>query len=342
MTDKVHVLSGDIGGTKTRLAIYTITDLALETLAEDEYPSQQYASLNTIIENFLKAHELAVDVAGFGIAGPVRNNAVDATNLPWFISASNIAERFKLDQVALINDLEANAWGIRSLQQQDFYILNTGNPDITGNAAIIAAGTGLGEAGLCYNGEDYRPFATEGGHADFSPCSELEVELLRYLLERYRHASWERVLSGPGLVTLHEFLCYYRRQEIPSTLQQAMRDGDPAAAISQAALAGEDEISREALELFAHLYGVEAGNLALKIMSTGGLYIGGGIAPKIIDVLKDGAFMTAFSAKGRMQSLLENMPVRVIMNDRTALYGAAIYALLQHKPDLQWPHCSIA
>ena len=338
LTAKVQVLSGDIGGTKTRLAVFTVDGLTLEALAEEEYPSQQYASLSTIIETFLKQHDVVIDVAGFGIAGPVRNNSVDATNLPWHISANSIAERFNIKQVALINDLEANAWGIRSLQDNDFYQLNTGNPVRSGNAAIIAAGTGLGEAGLYFDGEDYCPFATEGGHTDFSPSSELEVKLLGFLLERYKHASWERVLSGPGLVTLHEFLCNYRKKEIPADLQDAMRSADAAAAISQAALKGHDEISLEALELFVHLYGVEAGNLALKIMATGGLYIGGGIAPKILDVLKDGTFMTAFSAKGRMQSLLENMPVRVILNDRTALYGSAVYAILKHNPSVVWRH----
>ncbi len=333
-----HVLSGDIGGTKTRLAVYAVSGTLLQTLAEAEYPSQQYASLNTIIDDFLSTHDFLLDVAGFGIAGPVRNNAVDATNLPWFVSATNIAEQFKLRQVVLINDLEANAWGIRSLQEHDFYSLNEGVPDKTGNSAIIAAGTGLGEAGMYYDGEDYHPFASEGGHASFSPSSELEVALLHFLLERYQHASWERVLSGPGLVTLHQFLSQYRHQNISMELQDAMRAGDPAAAISQAAFTGQDEISREALELFVHLYGVEAGNLALKTMATAGLYIGGGIAPKILGALKGGAFMTAFCAKGRMQSLLENIPVKVILNDRTALYGSAVCAMLRHKPDLVWRH----
>jgi glucokinase len=340
MTSGVQVLSGDIGGTKTRLAVFTVNGMLLETLAEEEYPSQQYASLATIIDAFLNQHDFEIDVAGFGIAGPVKNNSVDATNLPWHISATNIAERLNIKKVALINDLEANAWGIRSLQEKDFHLLNAGNPDRSGNAAIIAAGTGLGEAGLYYNGEDYCPFATEGGHTDFSPSSELEIELLRFLHERYKHVSWERVLSGPGLVTVHEFLCAYRNKEIPVDLQDAMRSGDAAAAISQAALKGRDEISLEALELFVHLYGVEAGNLALKTMATGGLYIGGGIAPKILDVLKDGTFMAAFIAKGRMQSLLEHMPVRVILNDRTALYGSAVCAILKHNPDLVWLHHS--
>jgi glucokinase len=338
MSKMAHVLSGDIGGTKTRLAVFAVNDTKLETLAEDEYPSQQYASLSTIIEIFLQNHNFPLDAAGFGVAGPVRNNTVDATNLPWHISASSMAERFKIKQVALINDLEANAWGIRSLQEKDFFVLNAGSMDMSGNAAIIAAGTGLGEAGLYNDGDDYCPFASEGGHTDFSPSSELEIELLRFLIERYGHASWERILSGPGLVTLHEFLCYYRHKEIPDSLQSSMRQGDAAAAISQAALSGQDEISIEALELFVHLYGIEAGNLALKIMATGGLFIGGGIAPKIIDLLKGGAFMTAFCAKGRMQSLLENMPVRVILNDRTALYGSAVYAVLQHTPGLVWRH----
>lgn len=319
------ILAGDIGGTKTRLAVFNVTGLQLETLVEHSYSSGQYASLGAIIEEFSGRHDYRTAAAGFGIAGPVRDNCVTATNLPWHISAADISRRFHISQVALLNDLEATAWGLRALTADDFHVLNSGAPNPAGNAAIIAAGTGLGEAGLARTGDSFQPFGTEGGHASFSPGNALEIELLRFLQKRYDHVSWERLLSGPGLVNLHEFLCHYRNRPVPDWLQLEMRSGDPAAAISGAAQSGRDALCSEALELFVHLYGAEAGNLALKMMATGGLYLGGGIAPRIIGQLTTGTFMSAFIAKGRMQALLEQIPVRVILNDRTALYGPAVF-----------------
>jgi len=320
------ILAGDIGGTKTRLAVFSVTGLQLDTLAEHSYPSNQYASLGAIIEEFSAAHDYLPDAASFGIAGPVRDNCARTTNLPWHISAADIARDFRIKRVTLLNDLEATAWGVRALTEDDFHVLNDGTPNPLGNTAIIAAGTGLGEAGLARIGDGFQPFATEGGHADFGPGSELEIELLRFLMERYGHVSWERVLSGPGLVDLHDFLCHHRGQPMPGWLQQEMRTGDPAAAVSAAAASGRDPLSSEALELFVHLYGAEAGNLALKMMASGGLYIGGGIAPRILGQLTTGAFMKAFVSKGRMRPLLEQIPVRVILNDRAALYGPAVFA----------------
>jgi glucokinase len=322
----LQVLSGDIGGTKTRMAIFDVAGTKLRSVIERNYPSGDYASLNDIIEDFLSAGDTRPDAACFGIAGPVRDNTVDVTNLPWQISASEIATRFGLSRVALLNDLEANAWGLRALDNKDFRILNAGVDHPAGNAAIIAAGTGLGEAGLYRDGDRWRPFATEGGHTDFSPGSELEIELLRFLMTRYGHVSWERLVSGPGLVNIHDFLVHYRKQPVADWLRDDMHSNDPAAAISRAGQSGRDAICVEALELFVHLYGVEAGNLALKMMASGGVYLGGGIAPKILEQLENGAFMAAFRAKGRMQDLLEHMPVRVILNDRTALYGPAVFA----------------
>jgi glucokinase len=322
----LQVLSGDIGGTKTRMAIFDVAGTKLRSVIERNYPSGDYASLNDIIEDFLTAGDTRPDAACFGIAGPVRDNTVDVTNLPWQISASEIATRFGLSRVALLNDLEANAWGLRALDNKDFRILNAGVDHPAGNAAIIAAGTGLGEAGLYRDGDRWRPFATEGGHTDFSPGSELEIELLRFLMTRYGHVSWERLVSGPGLVNIHDFLVHYRKQPVADWLRDDMHSNDPAAAISRAGQSGHDAICVEALELFVHLYGVEAGNLALKMMASGGVYLGGGIAPKILEQLENGAFMAAFRAKGRMRDLLEHMPVRVILNDRTALYGPAVFA----------------
>jgi glucokinase len=321
-----YVLAGDIGGTKTRLAVCEVAGTQLETLAEHSYPSQDYGALEDVIEAFLDTHDHRPEAACFGVAGPVRDAESRITNLPWHISAAAIASRFRLRRASLLNDLEATAWGIPALREQDFHTLNPGSAHAAGNAAVIAAGTGLGEAGLCRAGDRLVPFGTEGGHTDFSPGSELEIELLRYLKVRHTHVSWERIVSGPGLVTLHEFLCRHHAATPPDWLLGEMQTGDPAAAISRAAQSGRDARCVATLELFVHLYGVEAGNLALKIMATGGFYIGGGIAPKILPALTDGSFMAAFCAKGRMRPLLEQMPVRVILNDRTALFGPAIVA----------------
>ena len=324
--NSVRILAGDIGGTKTRLAIFEVTATELETVVEQSYHSQQHATLLEIIEDFLHHHPIAVNAACFGIAGPVRHNKVSTTNLPWHISARQIAEHTGIPRVFLLNDLEANAWGIRSLAEDDFFSLQTAAGDPDGNRAIIAAGTGLGEAGLFHDGVNLLPFATEGGHTDFSPTSELEIELLRFLQQRHQHVSWERLLSGPGLETIHEFLRHFHKVEVPAWLASEMLDGDPSAAIADAAQSQRDEICEKSLHLFVHLYGAEAGNLALKTMASGGLYIGGGIAPKILDAMKSGAFIKAFLAKGRMQHLLQEMPVQVILNDKTALYGPAVFA----------------
>ena len=319
------VLAGDIGGTKTRLALFQTDGAHLECIGEHEYASREHDSLDSIIADFNERHKQQPAAACFGIAGPVRNNTVDVTNLPWEISATELGLRFRIDRVALLNDLEATALGIVALDADDFHTLNHGTADPAGNAAIIAAGTGLGEAGLCHDGSRYRPFATEGGHTDFSPGDETEIALLCYLQRQYEHVSWERLLSGPGLVRIHAYLCQARQQDLPDWLLNEQQDGDPAAAIATAARTASDSVCRETLRLFIRLYGREAGNLALKTMATGGLYLGGGIAPKILDQLDGGDFMDTFCAKGRMRPLLESMPVKVILNDRAALYGAALY-----------------
>lgn len=321
----MRVLAGDVGGTKTRLGVFDVEGVRLETISERSYPSGDYAALDDIVQDFLVEAKTDCRQACFGIAGPVLGGMAQTTNLPWIIEAQGLAARFRFDRVALINDLEANAWGIDALGEDDFHVLNAGRVDAVGNASIIAAGTGLGEAGLYWDGQRHWPFASEGGHAGFSPGSNLEMALLDYLRPRYGHVSWERVLSGAGLVNVHAFLRAHRGVPAPSWLQESMAAGDDAAAISVAGLAKRDAICAEALELFVHLYGVEAGNHALKIMATGGVYVGGGIAPKILEALKGPHFMEGFLAKGRMRPLLHAMPVRVILNDRTALYGPALY-----------------
>lgn len=321
----MRVLSGDIGGTKTRLAVFDVEGSRLETLTEHSYASADYSSLDDIVADFLDRAGGDCAHACFGVAGPVQGGRAEITNLPWVIDAAETARTFRFLTVSLMNDLEANAWGISALSQDDLHVLHAGRPGAVGNASIIAAGTGLGEAGLYWDGHRHRPFASEGGHTGFSPGNELEIALYEYLRTQYGHVSWERVVSGPGLVNVHDFLRAHRSVPVPSWLGDEMAAGDAAAAISGAALAERDDVCVEALDLFVHLYGVEAGNHALKIMSTGGVYVGGGIAPKILETLKGPLFMDGFLDKGRMRPLMESMPVRVILNDRTALYGPALY-----------------
>ncbi len=326
---KTHqkVLAGDIGGTKTSLAVFEAKGDKLKLVVHESYPSRQYSSLDEIIREFFSANKFSCELAGFGIAGPVRDGKCKTTNLPWLVDAQQLASQMGLAKVCLMNDLEANAWGISALEGKDFYVLNKGRPIPGGNASIISAGTGLGQAGLIWDGRGYIPFASEGGHADFAPQSDLEIALLQYLKQKYHHVSWERVVSGMGLVNLYDFLCEHRQSETLSWLAAEMKAGDPAAVISKAAQANRCSVCVESLELFSHLYGAEVGNHALKIMATGGVYIGGGIAPKILGKLKEQTFMQAFYSKGRMEPLLRDMPVKVILNELTALYGPAVFAV---------------
>lgn len=322
------ILAGDIGGTNTRLALVEAADAELKMVAEMIFPSRERVSLESVVAEFLSLHPCDLTRASFGIAGPVRNGRCEATNLPWVVDAKNVAKRLRLQHVGLINDLEANAYGIAILQNKDLVILNKGARNATGNRAIISAGTGLGEAGLYWDGQVHRPFATEGGHTDFAPRNHLEMEVLTYCLSHYRRVSYERLVSGPGLVQIYNFLRDAGKAEEPSWLAEEMRHGDPAPIISQHGLDGKSPLCSQALEMFVSLYGAEAGNLALKLMATGGVYLGGGIAPKIIAKLKEPVFMNAFTAKGRMRPLLQDMPVKVIMNPKTALLGAARHAAL--------------
>lgn len=320
-----QVIAGDIGGTKTRLAIIEVAGARVHCVHEVEYTSSAYATFEALLADFLKDAAIP-EHAAFGIAGPVIGGAVRTTNLPWFIEAEVLQQRFGFKRCLLLNDLEAVAYGLPALGEADLLTLQAGVPGALGNVAVIAAGTGLGEAGLFWDGLQHHPYATEGGHSSFSPQSELEMELLRYLQRRYAHVSWERVVSGMGLPDLHDFLRLYRKSVLPPWLADEMRAGDTAAAISRAAAAQSDDICVETLALFVQLYGAEAGNLALKTMSRGGLYVGGGIAPKILPLLQGEAFLQGFLNKGRMRHVLEAMPVRVILNDRVALYGPALCA----------------
>jgi glucokinase len=323
------ILAGDIGGTNSRLAHFEVVQGRVQPIVEETFPSRGSASLDDIVRTFVTKHNLRVMHACFGIAGPIRHGRSETINLPWVVDAEQLAQQLGLATVWLINDLEANAYGVAALAPEDFAILNEGTPDAEGNAAVIAAGTGLGEAGLYWDGKQHWPFASEGGHASFAPDNALQVELLQYLQQQFAHVSWERVLSGPGLYNVYTFLRDTQRGIEPAWLTEELHQVDPPAAIAGAALAGTSDLCVQALDLCVALYGAEAGNLALKVMATGGVFVGGGIAPKIVAKLQEPTFMQAFCAKGRLRSVLEAMPVRVIMNDKTALYGAARCAALR-------------
>ena len=318
-------LAGDIGGTKTRLAVIEVDGKQVLIEREAAYPSRDSTMFEELLGDFLDGTDIPRHAA-FGIAGPVRGRVVQTTNLPWHIDTDALQRQFGFTHCTLLNDLEATAYGLPALGADDLLTLQAGVPDARGNAAVIAAGTGLGEAGLFWDGQRRHPFATEGGHASFSPGDEQEMAFLRHLQQQHRHVSWERVVSGMGLLSLHEFLCLYHRVAAPQWLAEEMRNGDAAAAIANAALSGGDKICTETLDWFVRLYGAEAGNLALKVMSRSGLYLGGGIAPKILPLLQGSTFLEAFLNKGRMRPLLEAMPVKVILNNRTALFGSALRA----------------
>ena len=322
------ILAGDIGATKTNLALFNGN--GGEPVRLETFRSGEHDGLEPMLEAFLTKSGDRVEAACFGVAGPLRTgNCVDTTNLAWPVDGAGLAALLGLEQVELLNDLEANAWGIAALGPSDFAVLNEGDPAARGNAAVISAGTGLGEAGLYWDGERHHPFATEGGHVDFAARNELEVELWRFLAAEFGHVSYERVCSGMGLVNLYRFFLH-RSGSVPEPAWFA-KASDKGAAVSKAAASGDGQAG-EALDLMVSIYGAATGNLAVKMMATGGIYVGGGIAPKILPRLREGAFMQAFTAKGRFADLLERVPVRVILNERTALLGAARCAADRVRP----------
>jgi glucokinase len=320
------ILAGDIGGTKTHLALFADDGEGPVELAS--YRSREL-DIVAMIEDFLADRPAEVVHACLGVAGPVHEGKSSVVNLAWPVHAYRVAQLLDLPSVDLINDLEANAHGIPALQPDDFAVLNEGDPDASGNAAVISAGTGLGQAGLYWDGKRHHAFATEGGHADFAPRNEQEFALHRFLAAETGHVSCERVCSGMGLANIHRFL--------------GGGVSDPGE-IAAAALAGTDQRASEALDLMVSIYGAEAGNLALKVMATGGVYLGGGIAPKILPKLAGGSFMRAFADKGRFSTLLERIPVRVMLNDKAALLGAARFgaAALARARSIPSDHLTLA
>ncbi|HMU54558.1 MAG TPA: glucokinase [Nitrospira sp.] len=344
------ILAGDIGGTKTHLALFDWKDERTEPIRAESFPSKEYASLEEILEEFLTPrtpsaahHETEapstesgeqpvssappeparIAAACFGVAGPVIQNYSRTTNLPWVLDGEVLAKRFDIPVVRLLNDLEATAHGILLLRPEELHTLNAGTPPTHRQAiALIAAGTGLGESILFWDGTRYQPMPSEGGHTDFAPNNDNEIELLRHVRSHYLHVSYERVLSGPGIHAIYEYLRDTNKNE-PTWLAEKIAAGDPAAEIAAAGLKGQAEIAKQTLDMFASIFGAEAGNLALKAMTLNGVYVGGGIAPKLLPKLTDGTFMRAFANKGRYKRLMSTIPVYIVLNDRTGLIGAA-------------------
>jgi len=316
------ILAGDIGGTNARLAYFQPQNGHLRLVSERVFPSREHSELGDIVSQFLSDSSTRPEVACFGIAGPVRNGRVETSNLPWVVEQSSLANRIHLPTL-LINDLEASAWGLGALVPADLVALNHVSGPVSGNQALIAAGTGLGEAGLFWDGTRHHVYACEGGHTDFAPQGELQIELLRFLQARFGHVSYERILSGPGLVNVYEFLRDNGVGKESVELVAEIQSTDPAAAISRAAQDGSSTLAEKALDLWISVYGAEASNLALKAMSTGGLFLAGGISPKILTKLSAPPFMQAFLDKGRMRPLVEAIPVQVVTNEKAGLLGAA-------------------
>lgn len=321
------ILAGDIGGTNTRLAAFEAGDGVSQLGDAQMFSSRNFVSFEAILAQFFAEEKPPVERACFGIAGPIRDGVCRTPNLPWIVDSRALAKQLQLEEVILINDLEANAHGISQLNEHDFRFLHHGHPDAQGNAALISAGTGLGEAGLHNEEGELHPFATEGGHVDFAPRTTIQMEMLSYFLESRDHVSYEHFLSGPGIVNIYHFLVEAGYGKESENVRDKMDSGNLAAVISTAAVNNESPICVKALELFVSIYGAEAGNLALKTLATGGVFLGGGIAPKIVDKLTEPMFLDAFFSKGRMSALLKEIPIKVIMNDKAALLGAASVAL---------------
>ncbi len=322
----IRILAGDIGGTRTRLWIAECAGTECRPQHKQEVQSRSYTGLVPILDQFLR-HAPEIDAVCLGIAGPIRETPsgqrVNVTNLPWTIEGRVLADTFGFTRVRLINDFQAVGYGIEALQEDDFLLLQAGEPVVRAPRATIGAGSGLGQGLLIWQQDHYEAIATEGGHADFGPTDSMQIKLTRFLHRTAGHAAYEKILSGPGLVRLYMFL---REQGVATetdALAEAMAAGDPAAAVTRAALAGHDDLANHALDLFVSIYGAQAGNLALSVGALGGVYIAGGIAPRISTRLADGRFMRSFCNKGKMSGLATAIPVRVILNEDVGLMGAA-------------------
>jgi glucokinase len=324
------ILAGEIGATRTRLAAFQTEGNQMKCVVEKIYMSQQHDGLSGLLATFIKTEGIPVHSACLGVAGPVRGGRSKISNLPWVIDCGEVAKQLKLNSVGLLNDLEAYAYGIDGLDSKDFITLSEGAEEAEGNRAVISAKTGLGMAGLYWDGFRHHPFACEGGHSDFAPRNEIQTELLVYLQKKYGRISCERVLSGPGIKNIYEFLRDTHKAEEPEWLRTELSAApDPPALISKMALEGKAAICDQTLSIFVSVFGAQAGNCALNFMSTGGIFIGGVIAAKIEARMKDPVFLESFQDKGRMGAILKDMPVKIVVNDDCGMIGAARYTLIQ-------------
>ncbi|GAA0563258.1 glucokinase [Chitinophaga japonensis] len=324
----LHVLAGDLGGTKTRLALFEAKDGSMEVIHEHIYRSRDYASFTEIIKDFIAQQpERPPQRICIGVAGPVIKGRVELTNLSKELTVTDIQTATGVEETMLINDLEATAYGLATIGEDSLLTLHRGEPETGGNMAIIAPGTGLGEAGMYWDGALYAPFATEGGHCDFAPRNELDMDLLQYLQEKYQIVSWERLVSGPGIYDTFRFLRDVRHMHVPDWLDQELLEKDPAAVISTNAIQQKVSICIKTMELFVRYLAREAANLVFKMKATGGLFLGGGIPPRIVPLLEDNNFYHHYLQGDRLIALLATVPIHVIINDKAALRGAAYYAV---------------
>jgi len=329
------ILAGDVGGTKVHLALYNFESGRLKPVRDRKFPAQEFATLDEVVERFLAGDSNGgpatrpseIVAACFGCPGPVRDGRIKLTNLPWTLDQHDLAKSLGIQHIFLINDLEANGYGIPELAPESVVSLHDGDATAVGHRGLIAAGTGLGEALLIWDGKVHRPIPSEGGHCDFAARTDREVALLEYLRKTLNgRVSWERVVSGIGIQNVYAYLRDVEKMEEPAWLRDRMKAEDPNAVIGGCAEDGSSELCAETMQTFAAAYGAEAGNIALKVLATGGMYLGGGIAPKSLKTLRGGGFVQAFLDKGRLSPVLEAIPVRVILDDTCALLGAAGYA----------------
>jgi glucokinase len=324
------ILAGDVGGTKVHLALYNMVEGHLVPVRDEKFPAHEFPGLEGAVEHFLNTgteDKKSITAACFGVPGPVRDGRLKLTNLPWTLDTRDLERTLGIPRIFLINDLEANGYGIPQLAPDKIFTLHTGDPNATGHQGLIAAGTGLGEALLILDGKQHRPIPSEGGHCDFAARTDREVALLEYLRRTLNgRVSLERVVSGLGIKNIYAFLRDVEKLDEPQWLKARLAAEDPNAVIGECAEDGSSSICFETMKLFSAAYGAETGNIALKVLATGGMYLGGGIAPKALKTLQSGAFVAAFLDKGRLSPLLQSIPVRVILDDTCALLGAAAYA----------------
>ncbi len=323
------ILAGDVGGTKVNLALYNFEAGQLVRVRSQKFPAGQFASLDDIVKAFLSdpAEKQQIVAACFGVPGPVRDGRLKLTNLPWTLDVRALQPSLGIDHIFLINDLEANGYGIPELKPESIFTLHAGDAEASGHQGLIAAGTGLGQALLIWDGKAHRPIPSEGGHCDFAARNDREIALLQYLRKTLNgRVSFERVVSGLGIKNIYAYLRDMEKLDEPAWLKHRLATEDPNAVIGECAEDGSSSICFETMKMFCAAYGAETGNIALKVLAHGGMYLGGGIAPKMLKTLQNGVFMAAFLDKGRMSPLLQSVPVRVILDDTCALLGAAAYA----------------